>query len=43
VLATRPARPAKDLLHFIRPPRMHTATFPPDWLENKSESRMTTG
>jgi len=36
VLATRPARPAKDLFHFIRPPGIHTATFPPDGLEDKS-------
>ena len=36
VLAARSARPAEDLLDFIRLPRMHAATFTLDWLEDKS-------
>ena len=39
VLTTRTARPAEDLFHFIRLPRMHPATFPPDGLGDKSGDR----
>jgi len=39
VLPARPARPAEDFLHFAWPPRMHSATFPPDGRGDKSGHR----
>ena len=39
VLPARPARPAEDFFHFAWPPRMHSATFPPDGRGDKSGYR----